>query len=97
MHSHDFSQKFEMKSLQFSLEHSRQKNLHLYISILNRFTYIQAYMVPIENHFEINISVIRRIEWLSTVGSPGCQIERCELSNWKTLARLDYKDFSIRF
>ncbi|CAD7085960.1 unnamed protein product [Hermetia illucens] len=43
------------------------------------------------------VEVDKMIEWLSTVGSPGCQIERCELSNWKTLARLDYKDFSIRF
>ncbi|KAG7306223.1 hypothetical protein JYU34_008826 [Plutella xylostella] len=37
------------------------------------------------------------IDWLQTTGSPGCKIERCELTNWQHLARLDYNTFSIRF
>ncbi|XP_063822802.1 acylphosphatase-1 [Ostrinia nubilalis] len=37
------------------------------------------------------------IEWLKTTGSPGCKIEKCELTNWEYLARLDYTDFGIRF
>ncbi|KAJ6646416.1 Acylphosphatase-2 [Pseudolycoriella hygida] len=39
----------------------------------------------------------KMVEWLSKEGSPGCKIERCELTNWGTLVRLDYKEFSIRF
>lgn len=38
-----------------------------------------------------------RINWLAHVGSPGCQIEKCELTNMGSLNRYDYKDFSIRF
>lgn len=38
-----------------------------------------------------------RCEWLSKEGSPGSKIERCELTNWGTLNRLDYKEFAIRF
>ncbi|XP_041987883.1 acylphosphatase-2-like [Aricia agestis] len=37
------------------------------------------------------------IDWLSTTGSPGCKIEKCDLTNWQYLSRLDYHDFSIRF
>ncbi|CAH1101316.1 unnamed protein product [Psylliodes chrysocephalus] len=37
------------------------------------------------------------VMWLSNTGSPGCQIERCDLSNWQTLAKPDYKGFQIRF
>ncbi|XP_061729738.1 acylphosphatase-2 isoform X1 [Cydia pomonella] len=37
------------------------------------------------------------IEWLSTVGSPGCKIQKCDLTNSQQLARLDYHDFTIRF
>ncbi|KAI8042956.1 acylphosphatase-2 [Drosophila gunungcola] len=37
------------------------------------------------------------ITWLSSEGSPGCQIDRCELRNQGNLSRLDYKDFAIRF
>ncbi|CAK1600662.1 unnamed protein product [Parnassius mnemosyne] len=37
------------------------------------------------------------IDWLTNTGSPGCKIERCELSNWVYLTRFDYNDFSIRF
>ncbi|XP_030383104.1 acylphosphatase-2 [Scaptodrosophila lebanonensis] len=41
--------------------------------------------------------VDKMITWLSSEGSPGCQIERCELRNQGNLNRLDYKDFAIRF
>ncbi|XP_034827232.1 acylphosphatase-2 [Maniola hyperantus] len=37
------------------------------------------------------------INWLSTEGSPGCKIEKCDLTNWQYLSRLDYNNFSIRF
>ncbi|XP_063537139.1 acylphosphatase-2-like [Cydia strobilella] len=36
-------------------------------------------------------------EWLSTVGSPGSKIQKCDLTNSQQLARLDYHDFTIRF
>ncbi|GJQ80417.1 hypothetical protein Trydic_g12276 [Trypoxylus dichotomus] len=35
--------------------------------------------------------------WLSNTGSPGCQIDHCDFTNWENLARPDFKDFSIRF
>ncbi|XP_032583181.1 acylphosphatase-2 isoform X1 [Drosophila sechellia] len=41
--------------------------------------------------------VDKMITWLSTEGSPGCQIDRCEVRNQGNLSRLDYKDFAIRF
>ncbi|XP_045447208.1 acylphosphatase-2 [Melitaea cinxia] len=37
------------------------------------------------------------IDWLSTKGSPGCKIEKCDLRNWQYLSRLDYNNFGIRF
>ncbi|XP_046962447.1 acylphosphatase-2 [Vanessa cardui] len=37
------------------------------------------------------------LDWLSTKGSPGCKIEKCDLRNWQYLSRLDYNNFSIRF
>ncbi|XP_022220921.1 acylphosphatase-2 [Drosophila obscura] len=41
--------------------------------------------------------VDKMITWLSTEGSPGCEIQRCDLRNQSNLNRLDYKDFAIRF
>uniref|UniRef100_A0A336M7X9 acylphosphatase n=1 Tax=Culicoides sonorensis TaxID=179676 RepID=A0A336M7X9_CULSO len=41
--------------------------------------------------------VDKMVHWLSSVGSPGSQIEKCEFTNWETCARYDYKDFAIRF
>ncbi|XP_037927541.1 acylphosphatase-2 [Teleopsis dalmanni] len=41
--------------------------------------------------------VDKMIQWLSKEGSPGSQIEKCELRYMGTLNRLDYKDFAIRF
>ncbi|XP_075153754.1 acylphosphatase-2 [Haematobia irritans] len=41
--------------------------------------------------------VDKMIDWLSSTGSPGCQIEKCDLRNMGTLNRLDYKSFDIRF
>ncbi|KAG6449376.1 acylphosphatase-2-like [Manduca sexta] len=37
------------------------------------------------------------IEWLKTTGSPGCKIEKCELTNWEYVAKIAYTDFSVRF
>ncbi|XP_013196669.2 acylphosphatase-1 [Amyelois transitella] len=37
------------------------------------------------------------IDWLSTTGSPGCKIEKCDLLKVEHLLRSDYTDFSIRF
>ncbi|KAI8422776.1 hypothetical protein MSG28_006521 [Choristoneura fumiferana] len=37
------------------------------------------------------------VDWLSTTGSPGCKIDKCDLTNKEYLARLDYTNFSIRF
>ncbi|XP_077285180.1 acylphosphatase-2 [Arctopsyche grandis] len=37
------------------------------------------------------------VDWLTNTGSPGSKIERCQLTNWETLARLEMKSFSIRF
>ncbi|XP_065564724.1 acylphosphatase-2-like [Artemia franciscana] len=37
------------------------------------------------------------VNWLSHTGSPGCRIDRCELSKWEYLRRPDFKGFSIRF
>ncbi|XP_019864627.1 acylphosphatase-2 [Aethina tumida] len=41
--------------------------------------------------------VEQMIIWLSNTGSPGCQIERCDLSNWQNSSKFDFKGFSIRF
>ncbi|KAG5899904.1 hypothetical protein JTB14_002456 [Gonioctena quinquepunctata] len=35
--------------------------------------------------------------WLSNTGSPGSEIDHCELMNWQNLAKPDYKGFQIRF
>ncbi|KAF2897803.1 hypothetical protein ILUMI_08390 [Ignelater luminosus] len=45
--------------------------------------------------FKPNVEAL--ITWLSNKGSPGCQIEHCDLTNWQTLARPEYRGFSIRF
>ncbi|XP_075224776.1 acylphosphatase-2 [Lycorma delicatula] len=37
------------------------------------------------------------VSWLTRVGSPGCKIERCELTNFEYLARQEFRSFSIRF
>ncbi|XP_022916158.1 acylphosphatase-2 [Onthophagus taurus] len=42
-------------------------------------------------------NIEQMIVWLTNTGSPGCTIERCELTNWENLARPEFKDFSIRF
>ncbi|XP_057668903.1 acylphosphatase-2 [Diorhabda carinulata] len=45
----------------------------------------------------VKSSIDQMIHWLTNAGSPGSQIEKCELSNWQNLARPDYKGFQIRF
>ncbi|KAH0534433.1 acylphosphatase-2 [Cotesia glomerata] len=35
--------------------------------------------------------------WLTTVGSPGCQIHHTEFTNWETIRRPSYRDFGIHF
>ncbi|XP_031623860.1 acylphosphatase-2 [Contarinia nasturtii] len=37
------------------------------------------------------------ISWLRNEGSPGCKIEKLELTNPKNLSRYDYPNFAIRF
>ncbi|KAE8751916.1 hypothetical protein FOCC_FOCC001393 [Frankliniella occidentalis] len=41
--------------------------------------------------------VEQMISWLSKTGSPGCRIERCDLSNLEYLRRLEFRGFTIRF
>lgn len=41
--------------------------------------------------------VRRRVTWLSRQGCPGSKVDRCELTNWVTLNRLDYSGYAIRF
>ncbi|XP_065207213.1 acylphosphatase-2 [Planococcus citri] len=41
--------------------------------------------------------VDKMITWLAKEGSPGCRIEKCELSNFEYLVKKEFKDFSIRF
>ncbi|KAI4495481.1 hypothetical protein M0802_008695 [Mischocyttarus mexicanus] len=36
-------------------------------------------------------------QWLSTVGSPGSEIDHCELTMWANVTRRSYKGFAIRF
>ncbi|KAG6802403.1 acylphosphatase-2 isoform X1 [Apis dorsata] len=36
-------------------------------------------------------------QWLTNVGSPGSQIDRCEFTNWEGISRLQYKGYVIRF
>ncbi|XP_052055186.1 acylphosphatase-2 [Apodemus sylvaticus] len=35
--------------------------------------------------------------WLSKVGSPSSHIDRAEFSNEKTISKLEYSDFSIKY
>ncbi|XP_034365308.2 acylphosphatase-2 isoform X2 [Arvicanthis niloticus] len=35
--------------------------------------------------------------WLSKVGSPSSRIDRADFSNEKTISKLEYSDFSIRY
>ncbi|XP_011310796.1 acylphosphatase-2 isoform X1 [Fopius arisanus] len=35
--------------------------------------------------------------WLTTVGSPGCEIHHTEFTNWETIRRPSYGAFQIRF
>ncbi|XP_044271792.1 acylphosphatase-2-like [Tribolium madens] len=42
-------------------------------------------------------NVEHMIIWLSNTGSPGSQIDHCDLNNWQTLAKPDFKGFTIRF
>ncbi|KAJ8985263.1 hypothetical protein NQ317_007048 [Molorchus minor] len=42
-------------------------------------------------------NIEQMVMWLSNTGSPGSQIERCELTNWQNLAKPDFKGFQIRF
>ncbi|XP_018902869.1 acylphosphatase-2 [Bemisia tabaci] len=37
------------------------------------------------------------VSWLSKTGSPGSQIERCDLMNFEYIARQEFRGFSIRF
>jgi len=52
-------------------------------------------IVGIVQGYKPNIEAM--ITWLSQTGSPGCQIEHCDLTNWNTLAQPEYRGFSIRF
>ncbi|XP_014606775.1 PREDICTED: acylphosphatase-2 [Polistes canadensis] len=36
-------------------------------------------------------------QWLSTVGSPGSEIDHCEFTMWEYVTRRSYKGFAIRF
>ncbi|KAI5639910.1 acylphosphatase domain-containing protein [Phthorimaea operculella] len=37
------------------------------------------------------------LDWLKTTGSPGCKIEKVELTNLEHITRFDYHDFTVRF
>lgn len=43
------------------------------------------------------LTICSRVAWLSKTGSPGCTIDRCDLSNFEYLARQEFRGFSIRF
>ncbi|XP_073948934.1 acylphosphatase-2 [Choristoneura fumiferana] len=45
----------------------------------------------------VKTTMDQMVDWLSTTGSPGCKIDKCDLTNKEYLARLDYTNFSIRF
>ncbi|XP_011867752.1 PREDICTED: acylphosphatase-2 isoform X2 [Vollenhovia emeryi] len=36
-------------------------------------------------------------QWLTSVGSPGSEIHRCEFTNWETVTKQQYQGFAIRF
>jgi len=42
-------------------------------------------------------AVDKMIKWLSTEGSPGCNIDRCEITNSKAIMRPDYPKFTLKF
>jgi len=42
-------------------------------------------------------AVDKLVKWLSEEGSPGCTIERCQLSNQKAIVRPDYPKFTLKF
>lgn len=42
-------------------------------------------------------SVDEMAKWLSEEGSPGCTIERCQLTNQKNIVRPDYPKFTLKF
>uniref|UniRef100_U5ESY5 acylphosphatase n=1 Tax=Corethrella appendiculata TaxID=1370023 RepID=U5ESY5_9DIPT len=39
----------------------------------------------------------KMVEWLSRQGSPGSEIQNAEFSNWGTIQKYAFTDFSIRF
>jgi len=42
-------------------------------------------------------SVDKMIKWLSTEGSPGCNIDKCDITNSKAIIRPDYPKFTLKF
>ncbi|KYN05981.1 Acylphosphatase-2 [Cyphomyrmex costatus] len=36
-------------------------------------------------------------QWLTSVGSPGSEIQHCEFTNWETVTKQQYQGFMIRF
>lgn len=43
------------------------------------------------------ISVDEMVKWLSEEGSPGCQIDRCQLTNQQAIIKPDYPSFVLKF
>lgn len=41
--------------------------------------------------------VDQMVKWLTEEGSPGCQIERCQLTNQQAIIRPDYSNFILKF
>ncbi|KAK3880841.1 hypothetical protein Pcinc_014699 [Petrolisthes cinctipes] len=41
--------------------------------------------------------VDQMVKWLSEEGSPGCHIDRCQLTNQQAIIRPDYPNFSLKF
>jgi len=37
------------------------------------------------------------VKWLSEEGSPGCTIDRCQVTNQKAIVRPDYPKFTLKF
>ncbi|XP_033031602.1 acylphosphatase-2 isoform X1 [Trachypithecus francoisi] len=42
-------------------------------------------------------SLLQRKSWLSKIGSPSSRIDRTNFSNEKTISKLEYSNFSIRY
>ncbi|KAK8404550.1 hypothetical protein O3P69_007660 [Scylla paramamosain] len=42
-------------------------------------------------------NVDQMVKWLSEEGSPGSEIERCQLTNQQAIIRPDYNKFFLRF